>query len=418
MAKFALNNNQPPKTSWAKPWEFLNFETFDTTAQENIGLFDVSLGLWQSSPREDDTATTNHYQLGVHVSSPVINKNDRQNVVITFVVDISGSMSSISYSPSGISRMSLVKQGLIQMWDNLKEGDVVNLVKFNYNSEEVVAGLPYQTTNTQTWSNAVDSLFSGGGTDLNTGIGAGYDLANQQFDANKANRVILMTDAYANTGAVDLETITSNVVINNSEGIYFSGLGYGYDFNEDYFNAITEAGKGAYFTIISPKDSERAFSDRFISLIQLAARDVRFKLEYPNILSHGTSAAEEVSTNESEVNSINFSYNTSQFFLEEFKASPLASLTNRTFRLTITYLDPTDYTRKMEVIEKEFSEILDNDVSNIKDALIVSSLPRLIKNEIPISEISYYTAELLADHVTPLSTEYRAFIQSYLTMKE
>ena len=176
-----------------------------------------------------------------------------------------------------------------------------------------------------------------GSTNLAAGIDAAYQAALNTYDPEKTNRVIILTDAYANTGQIDPAIIAQNVVINNQEGIYFSGLGISDDFNEAFLNELTEAGKGAYFSIVTQNDAQRAFKDRFIALLSIAAKDVQFRMDYPGLLKHDETAAEETSGDPGEVQTTNFSYNTSQYFFEGFLLESGEVLPESTFKLTINY---------------------------------------------------------------------------------
>jgi len=53
-----------------------------------------------------------------------------------------------------------------------------------------------------------------GTTNLNDGIEKGYDIALDTFDSSKMNRLVLITDAYANTGEIDSTIISQNTRIN------------------------------------------------------------------------------------------------------------------------------------------------------------------------------------------------------------
>ena len=82
----------------------------------------------------------------------------------------------------------------------------------------------------------------------------------------------------------------------------------GYDFNDTFLNVITDKGKGAYFACITKNDAKKNFQDRFISLVQVAAREVKFRLDFPYDLIHIDSGSEESSKDPNKVQATNFSY--------------------------------------------------------------------------------------------------------------
>ncbi|WP_455202638.1 hypothetical protein, partial [Kaarinaea lacus] len=133
LTKYAINNGQIPDESLGRAYEFLNFEQFNGSSLTNIGLFDVSMGIW-THPGDNESGVLVH-ELGIYLSSPTITKEDRPNAVLTLLVDVSGSMES-SYLDSYIeqeatirTRLDIAKYGLTQLYHHsLKEGDVINIV--------------------------------------------------------------------------------------------------------------------------------------------------------------------------------------------------------------------------------------------------------------------------------------------------
>jgi Ca-activated chloride channel homolog len=270
---------------------------------------------------------------------------------LTLLVDVSGSMgdSTKHHFEDRHSLLTLVQEGLFSLSDNFIDGDVVNLITFSREANVLIEALTIEDNSSShiIFSDAVDSMTQGGGTNLNTGIEKAYEVALNTYDSNKQNRVIILTDAHANSGEVDPQIIAKHTKINNQEGIYFSGLGIGESFNESFLNELTEAGKGAYFSILSLADVKRAFDTKLQALLNVAARDVAFSITYPSAFNHAYSASEEFSSQEDEVQKSNFSYNTKQYFYEAFIANDANStLDEQNITLTINYEDPITYEKK------------------------------------------------------------------------
>lgn len=419
LIKYALTNGNRPQARFARPWEFLNYEDF---AQQNLtrtGVFKINMGLWNHQGTDPEaTQPEDVYELGIQIVSPTISKDERRNAVITLVVDVSGSMDDPLTFDSGKeelnTRLDAAKYGMVQMLDSLKQGDVINLVIFSEDAETLLQEHKYSPENNDEFIRLVEDMNTIAGTYLEVGLEEGYHVAKETYDPNKINRVILLTDAYANIGEVDPDIIAESTVIENEEGIYFSGLGFGADFNEAFLNVLTEVGKGAYFSIITPADARRAFQDRFIALLNVAARDVRFRLDFPQNFTHGETASEELSTVAAEVQPTNFSFNTSQFFLESFKLpnANFNDVAQDNIILTITYKDPITFDEKEEIYSVKVADILAMNEKNIKDAYIVTLLPLLISGKVSPEEGNKRLA-LLQGHNTPLATEYRSLIREW-----
>lgn len=416
LTKYALKQGFAPNVAWARPWEFLNYESFVKQGQTSTGLFNVSMGLWQHGSAEGQESG-NTYDLGVHVSAPELDRQARQNLVLTLVVDVSGSMNEqtpvVTDDGRAPSLLDVAKAGLESLASSLKPGDVVNLVTFSTTSAVALENFNY-TGDASQYLTAVRNLQTQGGTNLDAGIRTAYTLAQKSYQPGKLNRVLMLTDAFANIGEVDASVISDKTRINNAEGIYFSGLGFGQNFNEAFLNKLTEAGRGAYFSVITRNDAERAFQERFMALMTVAARDVQFRLDYPIALKHMMSAAEQSSKVQSEVQPTNFSYNTSQYFWERFQAGDDASLLEQSLTLTILYKDPQTGAAKEEVYKRTLKEMLGKDLNNIKDARMITLLTSLIKKELTPAAAKQELSKDLGDYASALSTEYRKLIESWL----
>lgn len=420
--KFALNRSTPvlPNPAWVRPWEFLNYETFAPQNLTTLGTFQVAMGLWQHNVPDADAVegVQSAYDLGIQVKTPEITKAERQNIVLTLLLDVSGSMGGASVQLEETGQvpdlMAVAKAGLRALPAQLKAGDVVNLVTFSNTATTQLEAWKY-TGDDSAWQTTVNNLKTDGGTNLNLGLEKAYALAQKHYDSAKTNRVMMLTDAFANQGQVDADIIARNTRINNAEGIYFSGLGFGFDFNEGFLNTLTEAGKGSYTSVISTHDAERAFGERFIALTQIAARDVRFRLDYPAALMRTISAAEQSSQIASEVDPIHFAANSSQFFLERFKAGSEGSVDGE-IKLTIAYTDPTTGQQREEVQALPLDTILNQELPSIKDARMVTLLTQLIKGEVSPEAARQEMSSLLSAHSSPLANEYKGYIETWLRL--
>lgn len=414
--KYALKQRLQPNASWVRPWEFLSYERFAAQNQQPRGPFKVSMGLWQHAvPGQSNTTA---YDLGVHVTGPDMTLDSRRNLVLTLVIDVSGSMNNSSEAQveqggAVPSLMEVARAGLKTLSTQLKVGDVVNIVSFSDDAKVLLRDWKVQADSSE-FLKVVEALQPEASTNLDAGITKGYELAQASYSRDKINRVVMLTDAFANRGSVNTDAIKRAASSNDAEGIYFSGLGFGYNFNEAFLNDLTEAGKGTYFSVISKADANRAFGERFMSLVNIAARDVRFRLDYPALLTRGKSAAEQSSQNASDVQPIHFSYNTSQYFLEQFKTDGESTLTSGNFKLTIDFKDPVTGATQQQVLDLPMSEVLNQDLNNIKDARVITLLTSLIKGELKPEAGRKELSELLSSHTSPLATEYKAYIETWL----
>ncbi|PIQ27050.1 hypothetical protein COW64_08740 [bacterium (Candidatus Blackallbacteria) CG18_big_fil_WC_8_21_14_2_50_49_26] len=373
-----------PNPKLARPWEFLNHIHFPYSQQQETGLFRVSMGL-DKTPDPFNPLLEN-YTLGVHLTAPALCRQGRPPMVLTLVIDVSMSMSEKSgfTGSQKIQKLELMRIGLRRMLQELVPGDIVNLVAFSKEAYPLLENLkmPEDQERLRAEIEKLAVIFD---TNLNAGLQEGYRLARKYFQPERSNRLLLLTDAYANEGRVDPQWVARQTRINDRRGIYFSGLGYGLDFNQDYLNQLTEEGQGAYYSIVNPEDAERAFGERFMALTHTAARNVRFKLDYPAWMQHGDSAAEELSKFAAAIRPTHFSFNTSQFFLEKFRANPHPERLQDRIRLEITYTLPADNRRYREVYSRTLAEIIGVNQESIHAAEWVTLFTDLLSGR--------YTAE-------------------------
>jgi len=388
LALSALDNGRKPDPALGRAYEFLNAEQLVTSSSESVGPFNVSMGLLQSLNDDIPTSTETTdsiYGLGVSIVGPTQTMQSRRNVVLTVLLDISGSMDS-SYADETsndiTSLLDVAKLGLIEMQQSLKAGDVINLVTFATQAD-VLLEAHSPTSNSLT--NTIQGIVTTGSTDIENGVDLAYQVANRTYDANKANRVVIITDAYVNTGELDPNEIARHTTINGLEGIHFSGVGVGAFFNDSVLNTLTDVGKGSYSAMITPEDAQRIFTRGFDRFLNPAVRDVRFQLTYPQEMDQLQSFAEEISTVAAEVQTINFSFNSSQYFLELF-SGPSQLSTDGELRLDITYEDDNGQAQSA-FLSKGVNAILGQDADEIRAATAVVTLAELINGNLTCDNV-------------------------------
>ena len=416
LTKYRLLQNKIPDPSLARVWEFLNYETFDSASPQNYGPFQVSMGLWQRPSLTDDRE--NDYKLGVYIASPILTHEERKNLVLTLVIDVSGSMDSntIQVEEQSITRLGLVKYGLNQMKFAFKDGDIINIVTFSDQAEIILENHGFTGDSGEIYDTKVNSLVTISSTNLSAGIDRGYEAARETYDSSKLNRVLILTDAYANQGEVDAAVISNNIRIEGMEGIYFSGIGIGDNFNEAFLNELTDTGRGAYFSMLTKRDAWRIFNERFIALLMVAAKDVLFRLDYPTAMTHASTASEESSTDPEDVQPTNFSYNTSQYFFEGFYSSSSAVQNSDAFTLTISYKDPYSGQLALEKVTLTVAEILTLQKENIKNAEIIFLLNQLIGGTMEATEVNTILDAFYSNYSSDLYDEYKDLIDRYIAL--
>lgn len=249
-------------------WEFLNYYTFDYPPAE-AGTLRL-----HTSMLHDEDAPEGEFKLQIAVSSPEIANADRAKMNLTLVLDESGSM--------GGTPMNLQKETCRVIASSLRAGDVVSMVGWDTQNAVKLSGHEVTGPDDPTLVQACNGLSAEGGTNLHGGLVAGYELAQEHYDATRINRVVLMSDGGANAGVTEEEIIGEHAGSQDEDGIYMVGVGVGdAGYNDVLMDTVTDIGKGASVFIDSAEEAQKIFGDRFVSTMAVAARDVQVQLDMP-----------------------------------------------------------------------------------------------------------------------------------------
>jgi hypothetical protein len=186
---------------------------------------------------------------------------------------------------------------------SLRKGDVVSMVGWDTENAVKLAGPRRHRRRRPRRSPPCDDLAAGGGTDLNGGLNAGYDLAHKQFDQTRINRVVLISDGGANAGITDIETISGGAGDQDKDGIYLVGVGVG---EGSYYNDAADGRRHRRRPrrlAVHPQrgrgreDVRRALRET----MHVAARDVQVRLDMPPGFKIVKFSGEEYSADPAEI---------------------------------------------------------------------------------------------------------------------
>jgi len=354
---YAIDNFLPLYQYEIRPHELLNFFDFKTNAVAGNEAFSVRLD--RDFKEQGET-------LAISVQGKGSSRETRLPAVITLIIDKSGSMSADG-------KMEYLREGMSQLKAQFKDGDVVNVVEFDHEVCNAIEGMVVGRDGWQAYDKTVSELEPRGSTDLHAGLVEGYKLADQFHNPSKLNRVLLITDAIANTGELSPELMGSITRYYDTKKIALSGIGVGLDFNDELLDTLTERGRGAYLFLGMRDAIPKVFGSKFISLLETVARDVQFKVSLPQGLNMETFYGEEASSDPSKVQPINYFANTSQLFMMDLqgRADAGASL-----GLQIQYRDPMSD----QAVTRQFSlPLTEADKSNVAKGRLLMSFAKLLE---------------------------------------
>ncbi|MFC9619179.1 von Willebrand factor type A domain-containing protein [Streptomyces sp. NPDC056930] len=200
-------------------------------------------------------------------------RDERPPTALTFVVDISGSMAEPG-------RLDLVKKSLGILTDELRDDDSISLVTF---SDEAKTLLPMTRLRDHRGRirDRVDSMEPTDSTNVEAGIRRGYDEAVDGRVKGANNRVVLLSDALANTGETDAEAILERIDSARREyGITLFGVGVGSDYGDALMEQLTNKGDGHTTYIADETQARKVFVDQLPAHLELTARDAKAQVAF------------------------------------------------------------------------------------------------------------------------------------------
>ncbi len=214
----------------------------------------------------------NYYLVRVGLQGYEIAPEARPGVVLTFVIDVSGSMDMEN-------RLGLVKESLRLLVQQLRPTDSIGLVVYGSNARVVLEHT--RVADGDTILRAIDRLQAEGSTNAEEGLREAYRLARRAFNAEAINRVILCSDGVANVGNTGHKSIWEQIAGYAEDGIYLTTVGFGMgNYNDVLMEQLADNGDGFYAYVDDIKEAERIFVDRLPSSLQVIARDAKVQVEF------------------------------------------------------------------------------------------------------------------------------------------
>jgi Ca-activated chloride channel family protein len=176
-------------------------------------------------------------------------------------------------------RLPLAQKALNVLIDQLRPQDHVALVPYAGSAGEV---LPPTTGREKLRMRcAVNALEAGGSTAGGAGLSLAYALAEQNFDKQAVNRIVLMTDGDFNVGVTNNKSLEQFVADKRKTGVYLSIYGYGRgNYQDARMQAIAQNGNGTAAYVDSLDEARKIFRDDFEGSMFPIADDVKLQVEF------------------------------------------------------------------------------------------------------------------------------------------
>lgn len=210
--------------------------------------------------------------LRIGIQGRVIPDTDRKNAILTFVIDVSGSMDMEN-------RLGLVKRALTLLVGQLRPEDKVGIVVYGTHARVV---LPHTSiVNREHILTAIRALATEGATNAVAGLRMGYKLAFQNSEPNSINRVILCSDGVANVGQTGSDAILKEIRTYVKEGVTLTTVGFGMgNYNDILMERLANDGNGSYAYVDTLNEAKRIFVENLTGTLQVIAKDAKIQVEF------------------------------------------------------------------------------------------------------------------------------------------
>jgi Ca-activated chloride channel family protein len=269
--RYLADGNLPPMEA-VRAEEFVN--TFEQGYPKPA---DVAFGLYADgapSPFHNDGS----YLLRLGVQGYDVPNSQRKPSVLTFIIDVSGSMGSDN-------RLGMVKQALGMLVQRLHNDDTVSIAAFTTDAWVVLE--PTSGSDKRSILRAIDTLTPMNSTNVDAGLRVGYGLADEMYRQGANNRVVLCSDGVANTGAVDPNTLVDFVRTYAQRDIMLTTIGVGMgNYNDVLLEQLADKGNGFYAYVDTPEEAQKLFLEKLTGTLQTIALDAKVQVDFnPEVVS-------------------------------------------------------------------------------------------------------------------------------------
>jgi Ca-activated chloride channel family protein len=263
----SLNNSVLPQKNAVRVEELINYFPYDYARPDDAAMpFKASVAVFPAPWNFDKKL------IHIGIKGFELQGAEKPHSNLVFLLDTSGSMDAPNKLP-------LVRNAMKLLLESLKPDDTVAIVTYAGSAGTVLEPTPVRDR--AKILRALDNLDAGGSTAGAEGIRQAYQLAQQNFDKNGVNRVILATDGDFNVGITDDEELKSYIERQRKTGIYLSVLGFGMgNYNDALMQTLAQNGNGNAAYIDSLNEARKVLVEEAGSTLFTIAKDVKIQVEF------------------------------------------------------------------------------------------------------------------------------------------
>ncbi len=262
-----LNHGILPQKDAVRVEEMLNYFDYNYPAPDSREQpFKLSVAVNDSPWRQGNKLV--HIGIkGYQLTQAALPKSN-----LVFLLDVSGSMNSPDKLP-------LVKQSMNLLLNQLQPEDTIAIVVYAGAAGTVLEPTPVKEK--QKILAALNKLRAGGSTAGAQGIQLAYQLAEDNYDKQAVNRIILATDGDFNVGITNREELQGFVERKREKGIFLSVLGFGQgNYHDHMMQVLAQNGNGVAAYIDTLSEAQKVLVDQATSTLFTIAKDVKIQVEF------------------------------------------------------------------------------------------------------------------------------------------
>ena len=263
----SVNRGQLPPRASIRLEEMINYFPYDYEAPKSADTpFKANVTV-TPTPWNTDTKLMH---IGIKGYVPTQTEKPRSNLV--FLIDTSGSMNRANKLPLLINSFKL-------LLNTLDDDDTVSIVAYASASGTVLEPTPVKDKDEIL--SALNRLRAGGSTAGAAGLELAYQKAQESFDDEGVNRVILATDGDFNVGFSSPDDMKAFIKEKRETGIFLSVLGFGMgNYNDHLMQSLAQNGNGVAAYIDSLAEANKVLANEAGSALFTIAKDVKIQVEF------------------------------------------------------------------------------------------------------------------------------------------
>lgn len=263
--RFLMEGRLPPKDA-VRVEEFINYFDYDYPQPKSDLPFKIYTEYSYCPWNEDN------YLVHIGIKGKELIKDENIPSSLTFLIDVSGSMSPPNKLP-------LLKRAFKMLVGQLKKDDKIAIVVY-----AGAAGLVLPSTygsDKEKLLDAIDQLEAGGSTAGGQGIMLAYKIAKKNYIKDGNNRVILATDGDFNIGITNTGELVRFLDEKKKDGIFLTVLGFGEEnIKDSRLEELADKGNGNYYYIDNMLEAKKVFVDELGATLFTIAKDVKIQVEF------------------------------------------------------------------------------------------------------------------------------------------